>query len=66
MEIGSNHHLVVLKLDKGKVSQTSKGWKRCKWRLRTLKLKNPDGQNACIAKLQEKCVVEEYGSVEKE
>jgi hypothetical protein len=53
-------------LDKGKVSQTAKGWKRCKWRLRTEKLKNPDGQHAYIAKLQEKCIVEEYGSVEEE
>jgi hypothetical protein len=43
VEIGSNHHLVVLRLDKGKVSQTAKGWKRCKWRLQTEKLKNPDG-----------------------
>ena len=55
-----------MRLDKGKVSQTSKGWMRCKWRLRTEKLKKPDGQQAYINKLQEKCVVEEYGSVEEE
>ena len=59
-EIGSNHHLVVLRLNKGKFSQTSKGWMRCKWRLGTEKLKKSD------VKLQEKCVVEEYGAVEEE
>ena len=66
VEIGSNHHLVVLRLDKGKVNKSSKGFKRCKWRLRTEKLKKPDGQHAFISKLQEKCVEEEYGSVEEE
>jgi hypothetical protein len=66
VEIGSNHHLVVLRLDKGKVSQVTKGWTRCKWRLRTENLKKPDGQQAYINKLQEKCVAEENQSVEEE
>ena len=34
IEIGSNHHLVVLRLDRGKLGQaTAKGWQRSKWRL---------------------------------
>ena len=66
VEIGSNHHLVVLKLDKSKVDQKRKGWNRCKWRVCLEKLKKQEGQQAYVTKLQEKWVEQEYGTVEEE
>ena len=66
VEIGSNHHLVVLKLDKSKVEQKRKGWNRCKWRVCLEKLKKQEGQQAYVTKLQEKWVEQEYGTVEEE
>ena len=60
VEIGSNHHLVILRLDKGKVSQTSKRWTRCKKSLKSLKGKKQISLNYKGIVLRE-----EYGSVDE-
>jgi hypothetical protein len=65
-EIGSFHHLVMMRLDRGKLGQTPKKWRRTKWRWCLGKLKNEEGKTAYQEKLKEKLGTGEYKTVEEE
>ena len=67
VEIGSNHHLVVMRMDKSKLGLAiSKGWMRSMCRLRIEKLQKEETKQTFQAKLQEKYVEQECCSLEEE
>ena len=66
VEIGSYHHLVLMKIDRGKCAQKGKTKKRRKWRLCVEKLRAEEGIRKFQSKLQEKAVEGPWESVEEE
>jgi len=67
VEIGSYHHLLIMKLDESKMGGSKgRGWRRNRWRLRVEKLRKDEGQAAFQRKLEEKWVDDNYGTVEEE
>jgi len=67
VEIGSYHHLVIMRMDKNKLGLAiSKRWMRSMFKLRTEKLQMEDVKHAFLAKLHEKYVEQDGCSLEEE
>jgi exonuclease III len=67
VEIGSYHHLVIMKLDEGRLGGRCKRWNReRKWRLCTEKLRSDEGRGEYQNKLIEKVKSREMDSVEED
>jgi len=66
VEIGSYHHLVLMKMDKAKFGHTPKRWRRNKWRWCLEKLKDEECRKAYQEKLKEKLADRECETVNEQ
>jgi len=66
VEIGSYHHLVLMRMDEGRMGVKGKKWKRNRYRLCIEKLKREECRSMYTTKLEEYLMTEEGQSIEEE